>query len=94
ILDVACITEKLKEFGVSKWALKEYDRQRVKATTDVVLLNRSAPPDTVLKEVHERTGGAPFERIEDVISRDELLEITNRYKSVAGFKIEDLQRTD
>ena len=92
ILDVACITEKFKEFGVSERALKEYDQQRVKATSEVVLLNRVAPPDTVLKEVHERTGGAPFDRIEDVISRDELMEITNRYKSVAGFKIEDLQR--
>jgi len=93
ILDVACLTEKLIEYGVSDWALDEYDRVRVKATTDVVLLNRVAPPDTILKEVHERTGGKPFERIEDVITRDELLEISNRYKSVAGFKVEDLQRS-
>jgi len=92
ILDVACLTEKLATCGVTERALQEYDHLRVKATTEVVLLNRVAPPDTILKEVHDRTGGKPFDRIEDVISRDELLEISNRYKSVAGFKIEDLQR--
>jgi 2-polyprenyl-6-methoxyphenol hydroxylase-like FAD-dependent oxidoreductase len=91
ILDGPCLAEQLQRHGVNEQALTEYDRIRVKATGDVVLMNRKAPPDTILKVVHERTGGKPFGRIEDVIGREELLEISNRYKSVAGFKVEDLQ---
>jgi len=92
ILDGPCLTQQLQAFGLGEQALAEYDRIRVKATGDVVLMNRIAPPDTILKEVHERTGGQPFSRLEDFISREELLEISNRYKSVAGFKVEDLQK--
>jgi 2-polyprenyl-6-methoxyphenol hydroxylase-like FAD-dependent oxidoreductase len=92
ILDAPCLTEQLKRHGIGEQALTEYDRIRVKATGDVVLMNRKAPPDTILKVVHERTDGKPFGKIDDVISRDELLEISNRYKNVAGFKVEDLQK--
>lgn len=92
ILDAPCLTEQFKKFGIGAKALTEYENIRLPATSQIVLLNRVAPPDTILKEVHDRTGGKPFSRIEDVISRDELLEISNRYKSVAGFKIEDLQK--
>jgi 2-polyprenyl-6-methoxyphenol hydroxylase-like FAD-dependent oxidoreductase len=92
ILDAPCLVEQLKRHGITEQALTEYDRIRVKATGDVVLMNRKAPPDTILKVVHERTDGKPFGKIEDVITRDELLEISNRYKNVAGFKVEDLQK--
>jgi hypothetical protein len=37
------------------------------------------------KLVHERSGGRPFDRIEDLISREELAAITDDYKRVAGF---------
>jgi flavin-dependent dehydrogenase len=57
------------------------------------LLNRVAPPDTILEEVHDLTGRKPFNRLEDFISRTELPKISSRYKGVAGFKVEDLQRT-
>jgi 2-polyprenyl-6-methoxyphenol hydroxylase-like FAD-dependent oxidoreductase len=93
ILDAPCLTDQLKRYGVGEQALTEYDRIRVKATGEVVLMNRKAPPDTILKVVHERTDGKPFgTTIDDVISREELLEISNRYKNVAGVKVEDLQK--
>jgi 2-polyprenyl-6-methoxyphenol hydroxylase-like FAD-dependent oxidoreductase len=84
ILDSPCLVEQLKKFGLTAEALTAYDQIRVKATGDVVLMNRKAPPDAILKEVHERTGGARFESIGDVISNDELAAISNSYKNVAG----------
>ena len=55
-------------------------------------MNRVAPPDTILKEVHDRTGGKPFKNLDDYISQNELASISNKYKSVAGFKVEDLRK--
>jgi len=49
-------------------------------------MNRSNPPDTILREVHLRSNDRPFERIEDVISREELAQISENYKAVAGVK--------
>ncbi|QIM48207.1 flavin-dependent oxidoreductase [Pusillimonas sp. DMV24BSW_D] len=92
ILDAPCLTEQLRQHGLTEKALSEYDRIRVKATTEVVLMNRVAPPDTILKEVHDRTGGKPFKNLDDYISQDELASISNKYKSVAGFKVEDLRK--
>jgi 2-polyprenyl-6-methoxyphenol hydroxylase-like FAD-dependent oxidoreductase len=84
ILDVPCLVEQLGKLGLSADALTAYDRIRVKATGDVVLMNRTAPPDAILKTVHELTGGKPFRAIEDVISNDKLAAISNAYKNVAG----------
>jgi hypothetical protein len=35
--------------------------------------------------VHDRSGGRPFGNVDDLIGRDELAAITDRYKVVAGF---------
>lgn len=94
ILDAPCLTEQFKKFGINEKALTEYDRIRVKATGDVVLMNRVAPPDTILKEVHDRTGGKPFDNLDDFITREELLAISNKYKSIAGYKVEDLSKSE
>ena len=61
------------------------------ATAKVVLTNRSDPPDAILREVWTRSGGQPFDRIEDVISAGELQAISDRYKKVAGFDRETLK---
>ena len=49
-----------------------------------MLANRTMPPDTILREVHERSGDKPFARIEDVVSREALEKIAAEYKQVAG----------
>ena len=51
----------------------------------------SAPPDAILQEVYRRTGDKPFERIEDVISREELVALSESYKRVAGYDKERLK---
>ncbi len=84
ILDAPCLVEQIRDLGMTEDALTAYDRIRVKATGDVVLMNRTAPPDAILKTVHELTGGARFSAIDDVISQDALAAISNSYKNVAG----------
>jgi 2-polyprenyl-6-methoxyphenol hydroxylase-like FAD-dependent oxidoreductase len=86
ILDATCLAERFVERGVGAPALAEYDAIRNPATAKVVLANRSTPPDAILREVHERSGDKPFVRIEDVVSREELARIAERYKEVAGLR--------
>lgn len=49
--------------------------------------NIERPPDTILREVHERSGDKPFARIEDVVSREELAKIAESYKQAAGLRL-------
>jgi len=72
-------------------ALKAYEDKRRPATSAVVLANRNAPPDAILHEVYRRTGDKPFKNIDDVISRDELIALSESYKKVAGYDKERLK---
>jgi 2-polyprenyl-6-methoxyphenol hydroxylase-like FAD-dependent oxidoreductase len=72
-------------------ALKAYEAERMNAANQVVLANRSRPPDYILQVVHERSGDRPFERLEDLVSVEELAAITDGYKRVAGFDKETLR---
>jgi 2-polyprenyl-6-methoxyphenol hydroxylase-like FAD-dependent oxidoreductase len=72
-------------------ALAAYENARLKAANEVVLASRSISPDTILRVVHERTGDKPFERVEDVVSEEELAALMEKYKRVAGFEREALK---
>jgi 2-polyprenyl-6-methoxyphenol hydroxylase-like FAD-dependent oxidoreductase len=85
ILDAKVLTELLRAHTDWAEALVAYDAVRRPATANVVLTNRTNPPDAILRIVYERTGDRPFERIEDVVSRAELVAITDAYKKVAGY---------
>jgi hypothetical protein len=56
-------------------------------------MNRTNPPDAIIREVHVRTGDQPFARIEDVISQKELAGFIDRYKQVAGYDLATLRAT-
>ena len=86
ILDARCLADLLATRGLAPEALTEYDQVRNAATAKIVLMNRSNPPDAILREVHERSGDKPFARIEDLVSRDELAKIASDYKQVAGLR--------
>ena len=91
ILDGRALTDLLVQHaGDIPAALKAYEALRLPATTQVVLTNRHNPPDVIVREVYERTGDKPFKDINDVISRAELLAITDSYKRVAGYTKEGL----
>jgi 5-methylphenazine-1-carboxylate 1-monooxygenase len=57
-----------------------------------VRTNRTTPPDAILGEVHRRSGDKPFASIDDIISRAELVAITDAYKRVAGYEKDKLRR--
>ena len=86
ILDARCLADLLATRGLGPEALAEYDLVRNAATAKIVLMNRTNPPDAILREVHERSGDKPFARIEDVVSREALAKIANDYKQVAGLR--------
>jgi 2-polyprenyl-6-methoxyphenol hydroxylase-like FAD-dependent oxidoreductase len=91
ILDARFMTGCFQRHGVTAEALQEYDKERVAKTGAVVLMNRVNPPDTILQLVYERTGGKPFDNIDDVISQEELKAVGDRYKEVAGFEAKALR---
>ncbi|MGH8764711.1 MAG: flavin-dependent oxidoreductase, partial [Burkholderiales bacterium] len=92
ILDARTLTGCLLRNSSVEKALKEYESTRLKATSDLVLMNRANPPDAILREVWQRSGDKPFARIEDVISHSELAAMSEAYKRVAGFERESLAR--
>src|SRR5262249_49761151 len=67
-------------------ALQAYEDERRPATSRVVMANRTAYPDAILRVVQDRTGGKPFDDINDVISQDERDQWQSRYRQVAGFQ--------
>jgi 2-polyprenyl-6-methoxyphenol hydroxylase-like FAD-dependent oxidoreductase len=90
ILDSRALRTALVECGDPVLALRRYEEVRLPATSRVVRTNRATPPDAILREVWERTGDRPFERIDDVISLSELRGISDAYKKVAGYAQEQL----
>ena len=92
ILDARTLAGCLVRISSPEDALKAYERARLKAANDLVLMNRANPPDAILREVWKRSGDKPFARIGDLISDAELLEMSAAYKRVAGFERESLAR--
>ena len=91
ILDCRALADALSAEGDPTAALKAYEGKRRPATSEVVLANRKAPPDAILQEVYRRTGDRPFTSIDDVISREELVALSESYKRVAGYDKERLK---
>jgi 2-polyprenyl-6-methoxyphenol hydroxylase-like FAD-dependent oxidoreductase len=69
-------------------ALPKYEAERRPATTQVVLQNRSAPPNMIVDTVEKMTAGKPFDKIEDVISAEKLREIFAAYQKIAGYHVD------
>ena len=92
ILDARALRLALEQVPDPQDALRRYEEQRRPATAAVVEANRRTPPDTILKEVYERTGDRPFRRIEDVIGTEEMAAISDSYKRVAAYD-KDILRT-
>ena len=91
ILDARALTAALQVTSDPAAALASYEKQRLEATTRIVLTNRSNPPDAILREVFQRTGDRPFGKIDDVISREELVALSEGYKRIAGYSKEALR---
>jgi len=92
ILDARALTSALLENDDPIAALAAYETQRLETTTRIVLTNRTNPPDAILREVFQRTNDQPFGAIDDVISRDELVALSEGYKRISGYSKDALRR--
>ena len=85
ILDTEAMARLLIEHDQPEQAFGAFEEERMEAVNKIVLTNRTQPPDFIIETVENLTGGAPFERIEDVIDPAELAAISDRYKDVAKY---------
>lgn len=83
ILDARLLAKLLAGHPVEA-ALAAYEAERLPATREIVLTNRRGGPERVVDVVDERAPDG-FERLEDVISTEELAAIARGYAQVAGF---------
>ncbi len=85
ILDARAIAACLADGrGDVEGALKAYEAERLPATSAIVQANRRQGPEEVMQIVEDRAPNG-FDRLEDVISREELETVAAKYKQVAGF---------
>jgi 2-polyprenyl-6-methoxyphenol hydroxylase-like FAD-dependent oxidoreductase len=90
ILDARALTGcLLASPGDVDLALARYERARRPATARIVAANRDMGPELPMQLVEDRAPDG-FERLEDVISHQELAAIAERYKRLAGFSIDEL----
>jgi hypothetical protein len=87
IIDARTLTATLLEASNPIEALKRYDSERRPVMNDVVLRNRNFGPEGVLQLVEERAPSG-FERIDDVVSQQEIKAIAAAFYSAAGLDIE------
>ena len=91
ILDTVALRRALLANKDPLQALRDYEAARLPVTANVVLTNRQNPPDAILREVWQRTGDKPFNDIEDVISKAEIMAISDGYKRVSGYDKDTLR---
>jgi 2-polyprenyl-6-methoxyphenol hydroxylase-like FAD-dependent oxidoreductase len=92
ILDAAALARLLAAEADPVAALKAYEAARLPATSKIVVQNRTAPPNAILDAVEQRTGGKRFDRLDDVITQDEMKAIFERYQKVAGSHVQQVSR--
>ena len=84
-LDARTLADCLKLEGGALAALKAYEAARLGPANNVVLTNRSNPPDFINIKVEELVGDKPFDNLDKYITQAQLRELSDNYKKVAGF---------
>lgn len=87
ILDADALAKALISEKDVVHALINYDKERVPASANVVLQNRQKGPDFIMDLMEDRFPEG-FDSVE--IPHDELAEVMNHYKQVAGFDMQTL----
>ena len=87
LIDARTLADQLTQHTDPKEALKAYEVLRLAPTAKVVETNRNVPPDFIIMKAQELSGGKPFRHIDDLITQDELRQISDHYKTVAGFAL-------
>lgn len=86
-VDARTIAERLATIADPVEALKQYENDRREKVNWLVLASRGEGPEVVRRIVEERSGGKPFDDIEDIFPHEEALAIFSEYHAKAGMKI-------
>ena len=87
IIDARFLADSLSFESDEVAAFLKYEKERLPKTAAIVHANRTNPPDAILREVYERTGDKPFKSMTDIMTKDELYELSDQYKKIAGFQV-------
>ena len=89
LIDASTLAAMLAGRGDPQQLLKGYEAQRLPVTAKVVETNRTVPPDFIIMKADELSGGKPFPgTIDQLVSQEELRQISEAYKQVAGFSLD------
>ncbi|GAB3512940.1 flavin-dependent oxidoreductase [Spirosoma knui] len=91
ILDADAITHALTQEPDASRALERYERERLPATTQVVLQNRQKGPDQIM-DMMEEAAPDGFRNPYDAIPYAQLKAVMDRYRQIAGFDKETLNQ--
>ena len=91
ILDARVLTREFQRLGVGPAALQAYEAERRPATAKIVTANRASGPDEILDMVENRAP-AGFDDIDRVVPYDERASIADKYKALAGFDKDALNK--
>jgi 2-polyprenyl-6-methoxyphenol hydroxylase-like FAD-dependent oxidoreductase len=87
IIDGATLARLLASEADPVAALDAYEAVRRPVTSRIVLQNRSAPPNIIVDAVEQRSGGKRFDRLDDLITRDEMRAMFENYQKTAGYHV-------
>ncbi|WP_180899740.1 FAD-dependent monooxygenase [Martelella soudanensis] len=89
LVDARVIAEKLAGIEDPVAALAAYEEERCGFVNKLVIANRGEGPEVIRRMVEERSGGVPFDNIDDVIPRGEVEALFMEYHRKAGMKRPD-----
>lgn len=91
ILDADALGLAFRDEEDVELALRAYEEARLHPTASIVESNRKNGPEVVMQIAEERAPEG-FEHVHDIISQQELEDISNQYKQIAGFHQQTLNR--
>ena len=89
LVDVRTLADLIASNADPLAALAAYEADRRPTTAEIVRTNRVAPPDIINVKVEELVGDRPFDNLDDYVSQAELRRLSDKYKRIAGFSIEE-----
>lgn len=88
LIDARVLAELIASRRDPRAAFATYEAERRPVTADIVRTNRTSPPDIINVKVEELVGDRPFDNLDAYISQAELRALSDGYKRVAGFTVE------
>jgi len=91
LIDARTLADLLQRHDDPVAALADYESKRLPATADIVRTNRAHPPDFINIRCEELIGDRPYDKLDNFVTQDELKALSEQYKRVAGFALEDVR---